>query len=244
MQRRGLLIGSLAATALVLSGPALSGTRAAQGAAARGAARRARDWSATVTTSEEGYLVRGNPQATVRLVEYVSYSCPHCGIFEMQGGDELVERFIAPGLVSFEIRPFYLNEIDKTLSLIAYCGGPARFFGNTAFLLKRQHEWLRSPTRAQAQRWSVPDWLERAKAMTEDLGLYTLMEQRGLRRAQIDRCLADVALVARLQQGTEDAFYKGGVKGTPTFRLNGELVPENVWPALRERLSGIMKAFV
>lgn len=239
MQRRRVLAGSLATATLLLPGIALAKQKQT-GQNQDGP----KDWSKTVTTSLEGYFVRGNPEATLKLVEYVSYSCPHCGIFEMQGGDELVERFIKPGTVSFEIRPFYLNEIDKTLSLIAHCGGQAKFFDNTAFLLKHQHEWLRTPTRAQVQRWSVPDWHSRAKAMAEDLGLYTMMAKRGLKRDQIDKCLADEALVERLQKGTEDAFYKGGVKGTPAFRLNGELVPENVWPALRQRLAGVMKGFV
>jgi protein-disulfide isomerase len=229
MRRRGALAGGLALAALLLTG---AGKPAAK------------DWSGTVTTSKAGYPVRGNPDAALKLVEYVSYSCPHCGIFEMQGGDELTQRFIKPGTVSFELRPFYLNEIDKTLSLIAYCGGPDKFFGNTAHLLKHQHLWLRNPTSAQAQRWSVPDWNQRARAMTEDLGLYPMMAKRGLSRAQIDKCLADEALVGKLQQGTEDAFYKEGVKGTPAFQLNGELLPENVWPALRQRLAGVMKGFV
>ncbi|MEY4238376.1 MAG: hypothetical protein RL339_977 [Pseudomonadota bacterium] len=203
-----------------------------------------KDWSATVTLSKEGYHVRGNPNAAIRLIEYASYSCPHCGIFEMQGGDELTERFIKPGSVAYEIRPFFLNEIDKTLSLIAYCGPPAKFFGNTTQLFKFQHEWLRSPTRAQAQRWSDPDWNKRVQAMTEDLGLYAMMEKRGYKRAELDKCLADEALVAELQQGTEDAYYKDGVRGTPAFQLNGQLLPVNTWSALREVLARTMKGFV
>lgn len=230
MRRRGLFSGLLALAAAALL---------------TGAARpKEKDWSATVTLSKEGYHVRGNPQAPIRLIEYASYSCPHCGIFEMQGGDELVERFIKPGSMAFEIRPFFLNEIDKTLSLIAYCGPPTKFFGNTSHLLKFQHHWLRSPTRAQAQRWSDPDWNKRVQAMTEDLGLYAMMEQRGFKRGELDKCLADETLVAELQQGTEHAFYQEGVKGTPAFQLNGRLLPVNTWPALREVLAATMKGFV
>lgn len=230
MRRRGLFTGLLAlAAAALLTGAAKP---------------REKDWSNTVTISKEGYHVRGNPNAAIRLVEYASYSCPHCGIFEMQGGDELVERFIKPGSVAYEIRPFFLNEIDKTASLIAYCGPPTKFFGNTTQLLKYQHHWLRSPTRAQAERWSVPDWNRRVQAMAEDLGLYAMMEQRGYRRAELDKCLADEALVAELQKGTENAFYNEGVKGTPAFQLNGQLVPVNTWPALREVLAATMKGFV
>ncbi len=234
MLRRGFAAGAIAlAAVLVLTGAA----------APRGKPRE-KDWTGTVTLSPQGYHVQGNPEAAIRLIEYVSYSCPHCGIFEMEGGDELRERFIKPGTVAYELRPFYLNEIDKTVSLLAYCGPPTKFFGNTTQLLKFQHDWLRNPTRAQAQRWSDPDWNKRVQAMTEDLGLYAMMEARGYKRAELDKCLADEALAEQLQKGTEDAFYKEGVKGTPTFQLNGQLVPENTWPALRQRLAGTMKGFV
>ena len=230
MRRRGLFFGLIAVTAAAL----LTGANQP----------RAKDWSSTVTISKAGYHVRGNPDAAIRLVEYAAYSCPHCGIFEMQGGDELTARFIMPGAVAYEIRPFFLNEIDKTLSLIAYCGPPAKFFGNTSQLLKYQHEWLRSPTRAQAQRWTDPDWNKRVQAMTEDLGLYAMMEQRGFKRAELNKCLADEALVAELQKGTENAFYNEGVQGTPAFQLNGQLLPVSTWPALREVLVATMKGFV
>lgn len=225
----------------------VAGTLALAAVLLTGAAKprpRERDWSATVTISPEGYHVRGNPQAPMRLIEYVSYSCPHCGIFEMEGGEELSERFIKPGAVAYEVRPFFLNEIDKTLSLIAYCGPPAKFFANNTQLLKFQHHWLRNPTRAQVERWSVPDWNARVRAMAEDLGLYDMMEKRGYKRAELDKCLADEVLVAELQKGTEDAFYNQGVKGTPAFKLNGQLLPVNTWPALRQVLAGTMKGFV
>ena len=230
MRRRGLFFGLIAVTAAAL----LTGANQP----------RAKDWSSTVTISKAGYHVRGNPDAAIRLVEYAAYSCPHCGIFEMQGGDELTARFIKPGAVAYEIRPFFLNEIDKTLSLIAYCGPPAKFFGNTSQLLKYQHEWLRSPTRAQAQRWTDPDWNKRVQAMTEDLGLYAMMEQRGFKRAELNKCLADEALVAELQKGAENAFYNDWVQGTPAFQLNGQLLPVSTWPALREVLVATMKGFV
>mgnify|MGYP002148510757 CR=1 FL=1 len=134
--------------------------------------------------------------------------------------------------------------IDKAVALIAYCGPPAKFFGNTAQLLRFQHDWLRSPTRAQAERWSDPDWNKRAQAMADDLGLYAMMAQRGFTRADLNKCLADEALVAELQKGTENAFYNEGVRGTPAFELNGELLPVNTWPALREVLAAALKGFV
>ena len=71
-----------------------------------------------------------------------------------------------------------------------------------------------------------------------------MMEKRGYKRPELDKCLADEALVTELQKGTENAFYNEGVKGTPAFQLNGQLLPVNTWPAIREVLARAMKGFV
>ena len=103
MHRRGLFSGILALAAAALL---IGATRPKEP-----------DWSAMVTISKQGYHVRGNPNAAIHLIEYASYTCPHCGIFEMEGGEELLQRFIKTGAVAYEIRPFFLNEIDKAVAL-------------------------------------------------------------------------------------------------------------------------------
>lgn len=231
----------LLAAALALTGAARPARPAPPPASAAPPARV--QWDRKVTVTPEGNHILGNPNAPIRLVEFVSYSCPHCGIFEMQGGDELVRDFIRPGTASFEVRPFLRNELDKAASLLAYCGPPAGFFANNSALLGKQHMWLRNPTRAQAERWSDPDHLNRMHAMAEDLALYDFMKPSGLTRRQLDQCLADEALAQRLERQTDDAMEKLGVNGTPTFLLNGAQTPENTWPGLRPRLQALLGGF-
>ena len=238
--RARLAAAVLAASALVLTGAA---TPARTPAAKRAAPPAAVQWDRKVTVTPEGNHILGNPSAPIRLVEFVSYSCPHCGIFEMQGGEELVRDFIRPGTASFEVRPFLRNELDKAASLLAYCGPAAGFFANNSALLGKQHMWLRNPTQAQAQRWSDPDHLNRMHAMAEDLALYDFMKPSGLSRRQLDACLADEALADRLQRQTDEAMEHLNVMGTPTFLLNGAQTPENTWPGLRPRLQALLGGF-
>lgn len=200
-------------------------------------------WDKRVTVTPEGNHILGNPNAPIRLVEYVSYSCPHCGIFEMQGGAELVRDFIRPGTASFEVRPFLRNELDKAVSLLATCGPSKRFFERNAALLGHQHLWLRNPTLAQARRWDDPDHLTRMHAMADDLALYQFMEPLGLTPRQLDACLANEGLAARLQRQTDEAMERLGVTGTPAFLLNGAQTPENTWPGLRPRLQALLGGF-
>lgn len=211
---------------------------------ARNAPAQVQQWDRKVTITPEGNHILGNPSAAIRLVEYVSYSCPHCGIFEMQGGEELVRDFIRPGHASYEVRPFLRNELDKAVSLLAYCGPSSGFFANNALLLGQQHQWLRNPTAAQARRWSDPDQLGRIHAMVEDLALYDFMKQRGLARPTLDKCLADEQVLDRLQQQTDEAVERLNVTGTPTFLLNGTQTPENTWSGLRPRLQALVSGFI
>ena len=42
------------------------------------------NWDQTVVQTELGHRV-GNPDARVRVVEFFSYTCPHCGEFAREG---------------------------------------------------------------------------------------------------------------------------------------------------------------
>jgi hypothetical protein len=55
-------------------------------------------------TSDGGHLV-GNPGAAVKLVEYVSYTCPHCAHFEVEADAPLRLSFIASGKGSMVCNP-------------------------------------------------------------------------------------------------------------------------------------------
>ena len=55
---------------------------------------------------EEGFPVLGNPDAPIKVVEYASFDCPHCGEFYQTVTPSLVERARA-GEISFTYVPLY-----------------------------------------------------------------------------------------------------------------------------------------
>jgi protein-disulfide isomerase len=208
--------------------------------AATHTATRAANWNATVTrTPDDGYIL-GNPRAPLHLVAYISYTCPHCAEFEEQARAPLAIGMIGPGKGSLEIRPFLRNALDVVASLLAECGPPSKFFGNTQLLLARQRDWLAPIDKlsdAQKARWDQPDFGTRMRAIASDLGLYTLMEQRGFGRADLDRCLTDKALADRLAKHTQNAVDKDGVNGTPGFLIDNLLLTATYdWAALKPQL--------
>lgn len=203
------------------------------------------NWNNVVARTQIDSHLLGNPNAPVKLVEYISYTCPHCAHFEQESEAQLRVGFISSGKGSIEVRSYVRDGIDLTVALLTHCGPPSKFFANHSTFLRHQATWmapLASLTDGQKARWSNPDFAARTRAIANDLGLYSLMAARGYGRPEIDRCLADKALAERLAQHTKDATEKDFVNGTPSFLLNGvPLSGTYSWAALKPQIEARMR---
>ena len=184
------------------------------------------NWTATIAVTPSGSHVLGNPAAPVKVVEYVSYTCPHCAHFQQQSDTALRLGYVGPGKVSVEVRHFIRDPIDLTVAMLANCGDAKNFFYNHNAFLLSQDRWLaraQSASEVQKQRWTAGPTPARLRAIAGDLGLYVLLEQRGLTRTTQDRCLADEGkmrqIVSQMSEGQNQ-----GVDGTPSFLLDGVLL--------------------
>ncbi len=203
------------------------------------------NWNTVVVRTPVDSHLLGNPNAPVKLVEYISYTCPHCAHFEEESDAQLRIGFIATGKGSIEVRSFVRDPIDLTVALLTHCGPASKFFGNHSAFLRHQPTWmapLASLNEAQKARWSNPDFSARTRAIASDLGFYSLMEARGYDRPEIDRCLGDKALAERLAQHTKDAGDKDFVTGTPSFLLNGvPLSGTYSWAVLKPQIEARLR---
>ena len=200
-------------------------------------------WHATVAETGTSHRI-GNPEAKVRVTEYISYTCPHCAQFAREGEDALKLGYIAPGKVSLEIRHLIRDPVDLTAALLAQCGPAAKFPQNhTAFMLG-QDEWiapLGKSTAAQRQRWTQAGAAGR-RAIASDFGFYEIMERRGYRRTEVDRCLADDAAVRNLAETSAKDWDKPGLDATPSFAINGVVMPgTHTWAALSRQLDEFVR---
>jgi protein-disulfide isomerase len=199
----------------------------------------AQNWTGTVTVTESGSHVLGNPGAPVKLAEYVSYTCSHCAQFQIQSDAPLRIAYVQPGKVSVEVRHLVRDPIDLTAAMLANCGDPNRFFTLHNAFLQSQERWMKvaqAATPGQQQRWTAGDTPSRLRAIAGDLGFYALMQQRGFTRTQLDRCLADEPMMRRIVGQTVKA-QELNVEGTPSFLLDGVLLAgTHDWPALEAQL--------
>src|SRR4029079_1583570 len=96
-------------------------------------------WADVVNESSAGGFVMGNPNAKVKLVEIGSLFCPYCKRFEDEGSPQLVEKYVKPGNVSWEFRPYAIHgPIDVAADIVVRCNGAKTFFPLSMALYKDQ----------------------------------------------------------------------------------------------------------
>lgn len=206
-------------------------------AALLGAAGPVRDWRRVTTRTPSGAYIIGNPAARAKLVEYSSYTCPHCGAFAAASGPVLMDRMIRDGSTSLEIHPVVRDRLDLAAAILARCGGAQRFAVMHLAIYAAQNQWLDRGIafeRGNAQRLSTYPLLGQIRTEADGAGLTDIARAHRLTLTTIDRCFADQpsidALVA-LSTATP-----ANVPGTPAFFLRGQLLPANDWARLEPLL--------
>jgi protein-disulfide isomerase len=204
------------------------------------ATKPASNWLNTVTVTSNGGHVLGNPEAEVKLTEYVSYTCSHCGDFHKESDAAIKLAYVQPGKVSVEIQHLIRDPVDLTVAMLSNCGKTSGFFQRHNDFMTGQDKWLAkigSINEAQQARWYHGSLASRLQAVARDFGFYQTMEKRGYTVSRVNRCLADEAMVQRITQQTMQAFELG-VKATPAFAINGTvLAGTHDWDGLSTQLA-------
>jgi len=185
------------------------------------------DWTRTVTMAPDGAYVLGNPAAPTRLVEYVSYTCPHCAHFVAEASTPLRDGWVRRGLVSVELRHAIRDPYDLTAALLARCGGKARFFADHEALFANHEAWM-PQVEAYETRRGERKFTDAAAQMVDiatATGLGDVMAKRGLAPALQRKCLADKKAMAIIAMMAKNAWEDRKIDGTPAFAINGALVP-------------------
>lgn len=151
-------------------------------------------------------MTLGQADAPVEIIEYGSFTCPHCATFEQEVFPQIKENYIDTGKVKFTFREAYFNKYDMWASLMARCGGEMKYFGIVDMIYETQNEWARQSTEA-----GVAD------------AIRTMGKQAGIGQEQLDACMQDgeqlKALVSWYQQNVEE----DGFNSTPSFIIDGDL---------------------
>lgn len=160
---------------------------------------------ADIDTSTIPDMVLGADDAPITIVEYASYTCPHCRNFHEQVFGELKTNYIDTGKVKFIYREVYFDRFGLWASMIARCGGQEKFFGITDLLYKGQQDWTSSGDPA-----------------TIAANLRTIGLTAGLSTEDVDACMSNATQAQTLVAWFEENTAKDDINSTPTFIVDGK----------------------
>ena len=195
-----------------------------------------RDWADTVRPAPAGGYLIGNPAAKVKLVEYVSYTCPHCKHFTEQSRAVLMGKMVRDGSTSVEIRNQVHDRIDFTAVILSRCIPAAGFRRYHDAVYAAQDQWYQKAAEYDQSGAvaSLSTNQARARALADRSGLSAIALRAGLTRARLDRCFADGTVLNAVAKSA--AAIPQTVDSTPAFEINGRLVLHVTWAELEPQL--------
>jgi len=148
--------------------------------------------------------VLGDPNAPVTVIEYASFTCPHCARFHNDVMPQIKKEFVDTGKVKFIFRDFPFDRAGATAAMLARCVAPSRFNGYVDMLFKQQAKWARA---------------ENPLAV-----LTNLSKLAGLSEEKVNTCLRNEKLLDEIVAIRKEAMDTYGFNATPSFLINGEKV--------------------
>jgi protein-disulfide isomerase len=197
------------------------------------------DWTQVVAPTAEGGFRMGNPNAPVKVVEFLSLTCPHCAHFARDAVPSLIRDHVRGGRVSLEYRNFVLNAYDLAATFLSRCAAPRDYFALNHAILGSQAQWmgrienLSDEQRRELQGLRPIQGMQRIVALA---GLDAIAARHGISAAEARACLSDQAALDRIIE-IRQAGEALGVAGTPSFAINGRLAADvHDWASLEPLL--------
>lgn len=160
---------------------------------------------ADVDTSGVKDMVMGDENAPITMIEYASFTCPHCKTFHENVFKDLKKDYIDTGKVKFVFREVYFDRYGLWAGMVARCGGGERYFGIVDLVFEQQREW------SQGEPAQIAGNLRK-------FGL-----QAGLDGETLDACMTDGEKATALNAFYQKNAEADGIRSTPSFVINGTL---------------------
>ncbi|MBP7240497.1 DsbA family protein [Amaricoccus sp.] len=164
-------------------------------------------------------MALGDPEAPVTMVEYASFTCPHCADFALNVMPELKAQYIDTGKVRLIYREVYFDRPSLWASMIARCAGEDRYFGVAELLFRDQQTWTQA-----------------ADAQGLVNALFSIGRQAGMIDGEMQACMQDGDFAQALVTWFQGNAQTDSIDATPTFVLNGEKLANMPWPELKAKI--------
>ncbi|MCT4682690.1 MAG: DsbA family protein [Roseicyclus sp.] len=150
-------------------------------------------------------MVIGAPDAPVEVIEYASFTCPHCRSFHQNTMPRLKAEYVDSGQVRFIYREVYFDRPGLWASMVARCAGPMRYFGVVDLIYERQSEWVQGSPAQIAE------------------NLRRIGRTAGMTNEQLDACMTDADMAQALITWEQANREVHDIPGTPHFVIDGTM---------------------
>lgn len=148
-------------------------------------------------------VVMGDPKAPVAMIEYASFTCPHCAAFHNGTFPVIKEKYIDTGKLRYVYRSFPLDEAALRATMLTQCVDPEHYYKVIGVLFKTQSNWS-----------TKQDYLP----ILENIGKLS-----GLSGEAFAQCTQDKAREARIVEGKIQAAEQLSIQAMPSFLIDGEM---------------------
>ncbi|WP_337266327.1 DsbA family protein [Oryzifoliimicrobium ureilyticus] len=155
-------------------------------------------------------MALGPENAPVKIIEYMSMTCPHCAHFHNTTFEDFKKKYIDTGKVRFIIREFPFDPAAAAAFMLARCNPqnptdlstPQQYFPMVSMLFKQQETW--------------------AAAQDKRAALLQMSKLAGFSEESFTKCLTNQKLLDEVNATRERGNSEFGVNATPTFLINGK----------------------
>ena len=164
----------------------------------------------------------GDKEAPVLIIEYASFTCPHCATFHIEILPKLKADYINSGKVLLEYREVYFDGPGLWAGLLARCQGNQKYFPMIDLIYRKQKDWARG---------------NRDEIIN---GLLSVGRQSGLTDEKSKMCMEDSTLAEELIEIFKKNTTIDGISSTPSFVINGELKQNMSYDELKKIIDRIL----
>lgn len=152
---------------------------------------------------------KGNPDASVTMIEYSSVACPHCAVFHQDVFPAIEEDYIETGRMRYVLREMITGSPQFAIAgfSLARCVPEDRYFDMVDLLFQQQRAIFQA---AQTQGSARGQYLAIARSM-------------GLSEEDFIACLNDEEVNQSIV-AAHDRAIADGIEGTPRFIFNGRML--------------------
>jgi protein-disulfide isomerase len=149
---------------------------------------------------DHGEKTMGDPKAPITMVEYASATCPHCAEFHNTIMPEIKRDYIDTGKVFLVFREMPLDNLALGAFMLARCVPEDKYFAAIELMFRQQSTWAKTNPKEE---------------------LFKIVSMAGLDATGAEACTKKEDLAKAIYETGKRGNEEFGVKGTPTFFVNG-----------------------